>query len=304
MISSGVNAFRLNTSHIGLSDLNQWIERLSKFSSCLEKRPDIVLDLQGSKWRIGHISTCILDTGKKVRLVLAESSNQKGIIPVPHEDFFDVCRSSSKEIFLNDAKIQLETESFGNDSITAKVVKGGELSSRKGITYLSSDYRIESLNHHDRQILEQTRDTGLFRYAISYIRDASEMKRYRDMFGSNAHLIAKIEREKAIADASQIARYADAIWLCRGDLGAELGQRSMAEAVHGFSAQINDLRVPVHMAGQILEHMKDSCSPTRSEICFMYDALLAGYRGFVLSDETAIGRYAPESCKVAALFKD
>ena len=36
----------------------------------------------------------------------------------------------------------------------------------------------------------------------------------------------------------------------------------------------------------------------------IYEALLKGYRGFVLSDEAAIGRHPIESCRTAALFRD
>ena len=92
-------------------------------------------------------------------------------------------------------------------------------------------------------------------------------------------------------------------WLCRGDLGAELGIRSMAETVHRFSDGIGDRPVPVLMAGQVLEHMTEHPAPTRSEVCYLSDTLRAGYHGFVLSDEVAIGRYPIDSCKIAAMFR-
>jgi pyruvate kinase len=58
------------------------------------------------------------------------------------------------------------------------------------------------------------------------------------------------------------------------------------------------------MAGQILEHMVEHAAPTRSEVCYLHEALRQGYRGFVLSDEAAIGRYPIESCHIAALFRN
>jgi pyruvate kinase len=58
------------------------------------------------------------------------------------------------------------------------------------------------------------------------------------------------------------------------------------------------------MAGQVLEHMTASPTPTRSEACYLYDTLRAGYAGLVLSDETAVGRYPVESCRVAAMFQE
>ena len=58
------------------------------------------------------------------------------------------------------------------------------------------------------------------------------------------------------------------------------------------------------MAGQFLEHMTQAPYPTRSEVCYLYEALARGYRGFVLSDEVAIGQYPIESCRAAAMFRE
>ena len=41
--------------------------------------------------------------------------------------------------------------------------------------------------------------------------------------------------------------------------------------------------------------MTEHSTPTRSEVCYLHDVLLDGYRGVVLSDEAAIGRYPIES---------
>ena len=92
--------------------------------------------------------------------------------------------------------------------------------------------------------------------------------------------------------------------MCRGDLGAELGLAGMAKAAHAFQDRVRDLALPALLAGQVLEHMTLHPAPTRSEVCALYDALDAGYRGVVLSDETAIGQYPIESCRQAALFRD
>lgn len=172
---------------------------------------------------------------------------------------------------------------------------------RKGITYALSEYRQESLSLQDQAILEQTQDLDFVRYALSYVKDAMEMARYRAQFGPAACLIAKLERQPAVDQALQIAEWADELWLCRGDLGAELGTRAMAETVYRFSEQVEMLPVPVLLAGQILEHMAEHPTPTRSEVCYLHDALMKGYQGFVLS-ETAVGRHPVESCRMAALF--
>jgi pyruvate kinase len=304
MLEAGATAFRLNTSHLSLAQLQDWLDRLTPFLSTLNPTPSLALDLQGSKWRLGEFTTRTLEPGQSIELVYAPTADRANTLPVPHVDFFLAAPVSSDEIVLNDAKIKLVREAIGANSLRARVIVGGEISAHKGITFAASEYRQEEVSDKDRAILDRTRHLPFVRYAISYIRDAAEMHKYRAHFGDAACLIAKVERQPAVAEALSIAMIADELWICRGDLGAEIGLRSMAEAVLRFSNSISDLPIPVMLAGQVLEHMTEHPTPTRSEVSYLYEALLKGYRGFVLSDEAAIGRYPIESCRIAALFRN
>jgi len=304
MLAAGATAFRLNTSHLDLPQLHVWIDRISAFLAARDPRPPLILDLQGSKWRLGQFPACELTPGKRVTLVCAGSVDRPDVLPVPHPDFFRAASVSSGKIVLNDAKVRLVLESRDADSLSARVTVGGAISPRKGITYSASNYRQESLTEMDRTILTRTQHFPGIRYALSYVKDAAEMANYRAQAGRSASLIAKLERQSAVDEAMEIAATADEAWLCRGDLGAELGPKAMAATVHHFSSRVGELPFPVLLAGQILEHMAEHSTPTRSEVCTVYDALLNGYQGLVLSDETAIGRDPVESCRIAALFRN
>jgi pyruvate kinase len=302
MIAAGATAFRLNTSHLTLNETLFWLERLSDFFLGEGPGLPIILDLQGSKWRIGQIESYRLEQDERVELVCAASSQSRSHLPVPHPDFFTAASQSSRQIVLNDAKVILQREVSGPNWMSARVVQTGEISARKGITYAESGFRNETLTDRDQEIFKATRGSPKIQYALSYLRDSIEMLRYRQQFGRTATLIAKIERQTAVDDAAVIAREADGVWLCRGDLGAELGLAPMSRAVNRFTRQIVGYPVPVLMAGQVLEHMRQCQQPTRSEVCYLLDCLKAGYKGVVLSDETAIGDFPVESCQIAALF--
>lgn len=303
MLAAGVTALRLNTSHLSLPQLHAWVDRLSAFLATRDPRPPLILDLQGSKWRLGQFPACELTGGQRVTLVCAASADRPCVLPVPHPDFFRAASVSSGEIVLNDAKLRLAVESLDADALYARVINGGAIIPRKGITYTASTYRQESLSETDRAILWQTQHLEGIRYALSYVKDATEMANYRAQVGRAAYLIAKLERQAAVDEAMQIAASADELWLCRGDLGAELGAKAMAATVYHFSERVGAVPVPVLLAGQVFEHMAEHPTPTRSEVCAVYAALMKGYHGFVLSDETAIGRDPVESCRAAALFR-
>ncbi len=303
MLAAGVTAFRLNTSHLSLPQLRQWLGRLDAFLASLTPRPPLILDLQGSKWRLGRLPTRTLASGQRVELVCKAATTRPLVLPVPHPDFFRAAAVSAGEIVLNDAKLRLTLESQGAGSLSARVRLGGEVRSRKGITYTASTYRHESLSDSDRAVLTHAKHMPDVRFALSYVKDAAEMAGYRKAIGRSPYLIAKLERQPAIDEAAGIAQSSDELWLCRGDLGAELGDAAMAVAAHRFSKGVASGPRPVLLAGQVLEHMTEHPTPTRSEVCALYDALARGFRGFVLSDEAAIGRHVVESCRVAAMFR-
>ncbi|MBN2553171.1 MAG: hypothetical protein JXB06_10400 [Spirochaetales bacterium] len=314
LIEAGATAFRLNTSHIGLEDLERWLRRIARFlpgCSAAGRGFPIVLDLQASKWRIGLVETAELEPGAAIELFLGtrqEGDRGTGALslPVPHADFFVAAKSCGSRIAVNDGKVMLQSERLHPERISARVLQGGEISTGKGITLVGSTYRVERLGDKDRRVVELAAGYTGVRFALSYVKDAAEMRRYRSQFASqvagSAYLIAKLERHSALPEAGGIARSADELWVCRGDLGAEMGVAVMAEQVFRFASGLGKLSRPVLLAGQVLEHMSEHPAPTRSEISCLYEALRKGFRGVVLSDETSVGAHPVEACRTASMF--
>ncbi len=303
MVKAGISGFRLNSSHLSEEEVAQKTDLLLESFTGMPKAPYIVIDLQGSKWRLGKFQPFNLAEQSLITLKFGGTAGENNVLPVPHEDFFKAAQKSDGFIVLNDAKNVLKIESINDSVISARVIKGGEITSNKGITLRDTKYRVENPNAKDLLIYQRTRNIPEVRYAISYIKDAEEMHRYRDWFGSEQHLIAKIERSEALDDLAKVDRLCNEMWICRGDLGAEIGLNRLAFAVQTVTKKIREFTHPVLMAGQVLEHMTAFDIPTRSEVCHLLDLLTAGYKGFVLSDETAIGKYPLDACEAAALFK-
>ncbi len=303
MLSAGATAFRLNTSHLSIDQLGDWVERYRQFVDSIEFQPPLVLDLQGSKWRLGKFQPFLLKEDQEISLIQAEESADQNTLPVPHPDFFLAAENSGDEIVLNDAKSRLKIVEKQSNMIRGKVLQGGEIIPRKGITYTNCAFRQESLNQRDQKLFDIASKYPFSRFAISYIKDSIEMEEYRKQMGNKVYLIAKLERPSAFANLEAYIYSANELWVCRGDLGAEVGLRSMAELVYQTAGQVNHLAIPVMMAGQVLEHMTVSPTPTRSEICYLFDALSSGYAGFVLSDEAAVGKYPLESVQAASIFR-
>ncbi|MEN6409496.1 MAG: pyruvate kinase, partial [Anaerolineaceae bacterium] len=96
MIAAGATAFRLNSSHLSMEQTAAWVERLRMFFGQMGRVLPVVIDLQGSKWRLGQIEAGELATGRHVHLIHAESSEAADVLPVPHADFFAAAPTSSR----------------------------------------------------------------------------------------------------------------------------------------------------------------------------------------------------------------
>jgi len=305
LLSAGCSAIRINTSHLTMSELEELLGRLHRFLQDLPFVVPVILDLQASKWRLGEFPARRLTVGQPVDLVLADHVESPNLLPVPHEDFFRAAAAGGdNDLFLNDAKIRIAIEAAAGERVRGRVLTGGEISRRKGLSLPGATIRVERLSSRDEQIVRTTAGISHLGYALSFVKDAQEMATYRFLLGSQSSLIAKLERPSALKEAMEIARSVDALWLCRGDLGAETGLQAMAGLVAQFNTGVAALTKPVHIAGQVLEHTTHYPQPTRSEVCHLYDMLRNGYQGIVLSDETAVGRYPVESCRSAAMFRE
>ncbi len=118
LLEAGATGFRLNTSHLSLEQLQRWLARLEAFRG----RVPVVLDLQGSKWRLGEFPACTLGEGQSVRLVCAAAASQPNVLPVPHPDFFRAAGVSGDQVSLNDGRVQLRVEAATVEMMTARVI--------------------------------------------------------------------------------------------------------------------------------------------------------------------------------------
>ena len=90
--------------------------------------------------------------------------------------------------------------------------------------------------------------------------------------------------------------------IARGDMGVSLPIQEVPIIQKHIIKKCNAAGKFVITATQMLEHMTEHPTPTRSEISYLYEALMRGFAGVVLSDETAVGAHPIEACRSAAMF--
>ena len=129
--------------------------------------------------------------------------------------------------------------------------------------------------------------------------DVRETKRLLAEAGSNASVIAKIERAESLQDdvITEIIQESAGIMVARGDLGVEIGDPQLPAQQKRLIqlARANDRFVIT--ATQMLESMIVSPIPTRAEVFDVANAVLDGTDAVMLSAETSVGKFPVEVIK-------
>ena len=288
MAAAGATAFRLNASHLSPASLARALGDAAR--AC--PRTPLVVDLQGAKIRLGRFEPRALAEGELVRFAL----HAGGGIPLPHAELFAQVRPGNT-LSVDDGRVRLRIREVRDDGLTADALDAGVLQPRKGVNVEPHPVTLHHLTQADRDACEVAARCGVRAFAFSFMSTGAEAEWLRREVPGCA-VIGKIERAEAAGRLDEIARVVDAVWICRGDLGAQLGPARLAR----FVAAVAPARLgpPVLMAGQVLEHLTGHPEPTRSEVCHLHDLLERGYAGIVLSDETAIGADPVRAVRTAA----
>ena len=298
ILDAGVNVVRINFSH------NNEKEHLARIAQVreYEKENDVfigvMMDLQGPKIRIASFKSgkIELNTGGQFTLDagLPESDGYEGSVGLAYKDLPNDL-SIGNMLLLDDGKIILQVDEISGKKIKTKVIQGGTLSNNKGINLRGGGLSASALTEKDKQDIVTAAKADADYVAISFpvnADDVRETKRLLEEAGSNASVIAKIERAESLQDEviTEIIQEAAGIMVARGDLGVEIGDPQLPAQQKRLIllARANDRFVIT--ATQMLESMILSPIPTRAEVFDVANAVLDGTDAVMLSAETAIGK--------------
>ena len=205
-------------------------------------------------------------------------------------------------LLLDDGKIILKVDRIKNSKIFTTVLQAGTLYNNKGINLRGGGLSASALTDKDKSDILIAAKADADYVAISFpinADDVRETKRLLLKAGSNASVIAKIERAEALEEdiITEIIQESAGIMVARGDLGVEIGDPQLPAQQKRLIqlARANDRFVIT--ATQMLESMISSPIPTRAEVFDVANAVLDGTDAVMLSAETAIGSYPIEAVK-------
>jgi pyruvate kinase len=290
LMQSGLDVARINFSHGTHDEHAATIAIVRALSTKLARPVAILGDLQGPRIRIGDLAEP-LELAAGDDIVLApEGHEAPGDVPVTYEALaHDV--NVGDRILMDDGLIDLVVLDVAGQKVRARVVHGGRLRSHKGINLPGVAVSAPSITEKDRADITFAVEQQLDYLALSFVRRAEDISSLRLLIPPGMLVVAKIEKDTALAAIGSIVEASDAVMVARGDLGVELPFEEVPIAQKRIIAVCNALGRPVITATQMLESMVMNPRPTRAEASDVANAILDGTDAVMLSAETAAGAY-------------
>jgi pyruvate kinase len=299
MIQEGVDIFRINFSHGSYDQVKSIITAIRNLNKELHTSIGILADLQGPKIRIGKVknNSIVLKKGATIIFTGEECIGDESKLYINYKHFpADV--TAGEHILINDGKLLLKViRTNKKNSVTARVVQGGVLSSNKGVNLPNTKISLPCLTPKDLSDLTFALANDIEWIGLSFVRsmaDVADLKKIIAKHKKQARVIAKIEKPEALKEIDKIIEMADGIMVARGDLGVEMPM----EQVPLIQKMLVDKCIlasrPVIIATQMMESMIENFSPTRAEVNDVANAVMDGADAVMLSAETSVGKFPVE----------
>jgi len=302
LIKSGMSIARLNMSHGTLDFHESLIREIRKISSDLDTPIGIMIDIPGTKYRIGNLKNkeYNLHKGETITITNQKILGDNKIINVEPNGIINDIKLNS-HILIDDGLIKLKAIKVNRKEIICKILNNGKISEKKGIILpglatslkFPGEKSIECLKFADKQNPDFIALSN-----ITSDKDISKAKSILKNTNSHVSIISKIERPEALLNINSIIKASDAIMVARGDLGVEVPLSKVPIIQKELISKCNKKGKPVITATQMLESMINSATPTRAEVTDIANSIFDGTDAIMLSAETSIGKYPIEAVKV------
>ena len=297
VINAGADILRINLSHGTHEEQAARSVQVREVAKSLGKEVAILADLRGPKIRLEKFvdGSVELATGDVFTLD-ASDKPAKGTqtrIGVTYKGLAQDL-SPGDLLLLDDGLLTMRVREIKDKDIVCVVEAGGVLGDRKGINVQGGGLSLPGIAEHDIEDIPRAAAMGADYLAVSFPRNADDMNEARRRLreaGSDARLVAKIERTEAITNLEEIISASDAVLIARGDLGVEIGDAELPGLQKLITTKSLAQNRLVITATQMMQSMVESPIPTRAEVLDVANSVFDGTDAVMLSAETAVGRH-------------
>lgn len=307
LIRAGADRFRLNFAQgthalhgERMKRVRDVVARMQQ-ARTLDRPITLMADIQGPRLEVGSFpgGKMELVPGAQVKLSPKETTESPNIIPTTYPELIKALRPGHS-VLVDDGKMELKVLEAavkgGNGDVLCQVVRGGTLTSQKGINVPQVPLKTPALTEKDKQDLSYALANNIDEIALSFVQndqDVRDVKAFAKALGKNLKIIAKIERPQSVEPEmlQAIVETADGVMVARGDLGIEMGILELPKLQKRIIREAKIQGKEVVVANQLLTSMINADEPSRSNVFDIVDAIDDGADVLMLTAETGEGRF-------------
>ncbi|HEY6896164.1 MAG TPA: pyruvate kinase [Rhodocyclaceae bacterium] len=295
LVAAGIDVVRLNFSHGKPEDHRARVDTLREVAHQQGRAVGVMADLQGPKIRVGKFADnkVALKAGQAFVLDTKCKSGDAGRVGLDYPELVDDVVAGDV-LLLDDGRVVMDIERVEEGEVHCRNRHDGELSNNKGINKQGGGLSAPALTPKDMEDIKTAASLNVDYVAVSFPKSGSDMRLAKELLhqaGSDALVIAKIERVEAIANLEDILHATDGVMVARGDLAVEVGDAAVPALQKKIIRMAREHNKFVITATQMMESMIHSPVPTRAEVSDVANAVLDGTDAVMLSAETASGDY-------------
>jgi pyruvate kinase len=295
LLEAGADVLRINFSHGSHETQAARVEQVRATARELGREVAILADLRGPKIRIERFRDGGVELVEGDTFTL-DSSDEPALgnqsrVGVTYKGLAEDV-SPGDLLLLDDGLLTMRVVEIKSKEIVCTVEAGGLLGDRKGINVQGGGLSLPGIAEHDIEDIPHASALGVDYLAVSFPRNGQDMNEARRRLreaGSQARLVAKIERTEAIDNLEEIIAASDAVLIARGDLGVEIGDAELPGLQKLITSKSLEQNRIVITATQMMQSMVESPIPTRAEVLDVANSVFDGTDAVMLSAETAVG---------------
>jgi pyruvate kinase len=294
MAQAGMNVVRLNMSHGDHASHAKVIKAIKTLNKELQHPIPLLLDTQGPEIRTGTLKNDLeLKRGDIISVSARADDVESTSLNINYHDLINDVKIGDK-ITVDNGIINLEVLEIQGRVMRCKVLDGGRLKSRRHVNLPGIRVNLPAITTKDRDDILFGMKQEVDFIALSFVREANDIRELRKLLGSKADkikIIAKIEDQEGVKNIEEIVAAADGVMVARGDLGVEINIEDLPNVQRTIVRLCNEQGKRVIVATHLLESMIENPIPTRAEVTDVANAIEEEVDCIMLSGETTVGKY-------------
>jgi len=286
MFQAGMNGARINTAYGNLAQYESVMKTVREVADI-----PVIIDIKGPEIRIRASQRKVISKGD-----ILEVGFDGEEVSFNH-DFYDEMRVDD-EVYIDNGKIRTHVVEKKDRKLRLLTMDGGVIEDGKGVNIPNKHLSVPTFPEKDLEIISFAKKHDVEYVALSFTRNAEDVKNLSQTNGFGGGIIAKIENSEGVQNVEEILEVSSGLMVARGDLGVEIEPERVPLVQKSLIKLCNQKGKLVVTATEMLESMINQPNPTRAEVSDVANAIIDGSDAIMLSEETAAGQYPVEAVEM------